>query len=99
MVQLTEEEQAELARVLDIPADDYLIVFQVNRDGEPDGTALHVLLIDGDNMILVQHGWGASGAHVDVRCFVGVAAPAQITPEVLELNRTVMVGNPYKSPQ
>ena len=39
-------------------------------------TALCVVLVEGERVIVVNHGWGASGAHVDVRCFVGAEPDA-----------------------
>jgi hypothetical protein len=61
---------------------------------QPDSGALYVMLVEGERIILVGHGWGSSGAHVDVRCYVGRDTPRLVEPVVVDAGGTVMVLNP-----
>ena len=86
--------EKELLEILGINPEGTVAVFSVDPDyaDTPDSTALYVVLVEGERVIVVSHGWGASGAHVDVRCFVG-AEPVPVEPVVIEAGGTVMILN------
>ena len=95
---MTKQEREELVEALGLGGEGQTVaVFDVKEsNAEPDAAALHMLLVEGPRLIVVSHGWGASGAHVDVRTYVGTDDPQQVTPEVLELDRTVSIYNSFR---
>ena len=92
---IDEEQEQALRTALGLDGH-YVVTCEVNEEhlDTPDSGALYVLLVEGERVILVSHGWGASGAHVDVRCYVGLEQPQQVEPVVIDAGGTVMVVNP-----
>jgi hypothetical protein len=87
---MTEEENLALADRLGLTGD--VLVMSTNSHYEPVVTdGFNIVLVEGDRIITATHGWGASGAHIDVRTYVGIESPQPTEPLVITLDKEVSV--------
>ena len=87
---MTEEENLDLAERLGLDGD--VMIMSAEADQEPVvGDGFSVVLVGGDDVIVATHGWGSSGAYIDVHTYTGVDDPQPTTPVLVVLEGEVTI--------
>lgn len=92
--ELTAAEERNLALVdrLGLDCPDVMVLDGSNSVLGVSGDGFCIVLVDDhERVIVAQHGWGASGAHIDVRTYVGHDSPRRVQPTVIALDDEVTI--------
>jgi hypothetical protein len=92
--ELTAAEERNLALVerLGLDCPDVMVLDGSRSVLGVSGDGFCIVLIDGaERVIVARHGWGTSGAHVDVSTYVGHDTPRRVQPTVIALDDEVTI--------
>ena len=87
-----EERNLDLVERLGLDCPDVMVLDGSASPLGVSGDGFCIVLVDGsERMIVARHGWGVSGAHIDVRTYVGHETPRRVEPTVIALDDEVTI--------